>query len=181
MKNKIYAFETDTVWGLGCRPDDREAVEKIYEIKGRESAKPLILMSNNFENLLKYAKNPSKEALLLAKKYLPGALTVIVEKSDECPNYISANFNTIGLRVPNHKGFQALCERIEGKVLATTSANFSGEPPCQTREEVIEKLGKYLHYITPSVQKPENVPSTVVSTVGGIKILREGKIKINPI
>lgn len=178
MKNKIYAFETDTVWGLGCNPCDEEAVNRIYEIKGRDRSKPLILMSNKFENLLKYTKNISPEALKLAGKYLPGALTIIVEKSDICPQYICANFNTVGLRVPNHKGFQELCQKIKGNVLATTSANFSNDPPCADYQEVKNKLGKYVDFITPSVQKPENTASTVVLTVGGIKILRQGSIKL---
>ena len=53
-KGEVLGFETDTVWGLGCLPNDSKAVDKIYEIKGRDRTKPLILMSNNLESRMAY-------------------------------------------------------------------------------------------------------------------------------
>ena len=76
----VIAYVTDTVWGLGCLPDNEKAVKKIYEIKKREAQKPLILMSNEVYNLLEYVKPLPKAAHQLIKKYFPGALTLVVEK-----------------------------------------------------------------------------------------------------
>ena len=67
----VIAYVTDTVWGLGCLPDNEKAVKKIYEIKHRDGNKPLILMSNEFYNLLEYVKQPiEKEAQKLMLLYL---------------------------------------------------------------------------------------------------------------
>ena len=81
----VIAYVTDTVWGLGCLPTSEKAVKKIYEIKKREAQKPLILMSNETYNLLEYVKPIPKIGCRLIKKYFPGALTLVVEKSDKTP------------------------------------------------------------------------------------------------
>ena len=80
---EILGFETDTVWGLGCLPNDSKAVDKIYEIKGRDRTKPLILMSNNLESLMSYVLYVPDYAKTLIDKYFPGALTLIFEKSSK--------------------------------------------------------------------------------------------------
>lgn len=178
--NKIYGFETDTVWGIGCDIKDEKAVEKIYEIKGRNKNKPLILMSDKLDNLLKYVKNVPDEAFLVMKKYFPGALTVILEKSELCPDYIFKN--TIAIRIPNHKDFWELAKRVPNKVLATTSLNFSEEKPCANYEEAIEKFGKVCEIIKPAKTsaKPQNTASTIIDfTQKPFKILRQGSIKID--
>ena len=85
----VIAYVTDTVWGLGCLPNNEEAVKKIYEIKHRDGRKPLILMSDEFYNLLDYVKQPiEKQAQKLIKQHFPGALTLVLEKSEKTPNYI---------------------------------------------------------------------------------------------
>ena len=82
----VIAFVTDTVWGLGCLPTSKKAVEKIYEIKNRDSKKPLILMSNSYENLKEYVKPQTIMAKEIIKKYFPGALTLVVNKSVNTPD-----------------------------------------------------------------------------------------------
>ena len=67
----VITYVTDTVWGLGCLPDNEKAVKKIYEIKKREAQKPLILMSNEIYNLLDYVKPIPKIGQRLIKKYFP--------------------------------------------------------------------------------------------------------------
>ena len=85
----VIAYVTDTVWGLGCLPNNESAVKKIYEIKKREAQKPLILMSNDIYPLLDYVKPISKIGQILIKKYFPGALTIVTDKSENTPDYIS--------------------------------------------------------------------------------------------
>ena len=82
----VIAYVTDTVWGLGCLPTNEQAVKKIYEIKKREAKKPLILMSNEIYNLLDYVKPIPKIGQKLIKKYFPGALTIVTDKSDKTPD-----------------------------------------------------------------------------------------------
>lgn len=143
LKNDgVIAFVTDTVWGLGCLPSSKTAVSKIYDIKKREAKKPLILMSNEVYNLFEYIKFPiAKEAQILMKKYFPGALTLVLDKSEKTPDYITSGMKTVGVRIPDNETFTEICSKIEGHVLATTSANISGEPPALNYEEAIKYIG----------------------------------------
>ena len=152
LKNDgVIAYVTDTVWGLGCLPSSEKAVKKIYDIKHRESKKPLILMSYDIYPLLDYVKQPiEKEGQILIKKYFPGALTVILEKSENTPDYLTSGMTTVGIRVPDNKTFADICKNIEGGVLATTSANISGEPPALTYEEAVNYIGGKVDFVVPS-------------------------------
>ena len=109
--NGVIAFVTDTVWGLGCLPESEVAVKRIYEIKKREAKKPLILMSDDIYPLFDYVKQPiEKQAQRLIKDHFPGALTLVVEKSENTPDYITSNMNTVGIRVPNNETFAKICQ-----------------------------------------------------------------------
>lgn len=176
---EVLGFETDTVWGLGCLPYDAAAVDKIYEIKGRDRSKPLILMSNTLENLMPYVKNIPDYAKKLTETYFPGALTLIFEKTHFAPDFITSNKNTVGIRIPNHAGFQKLCGEIKGGVLATTSLNYSNEPPAADFNEANEKFGKKITLIKSENPCNIGVSSTVVLCTGKIPIiLRQGSIEI---
>ena len=135
INDKVYAFETDTVWGLGADINTPEGLQNIYKLKNREITKPLILMSWELEAILPYIEPLNIEVQNIAKKYLPGALTIIVKKSEKFPKYLNPEFDTVGIRIPNHKGFQDFC-RENKLVLATTSANISHESPCKNKKEV---------------------------------------------
>ena len=151
LKNDgVIAFVTDTVWGLGCFPTSEKAVKRIYEIKKREAKKPLILMSDDIYPLFDYVKQPiEKQAQILAKKYFPGALTLVVEKSENTPDYITSNMNTVGIRVPDNETFANICKSIDGRVLATTSANLSGDSPALTFEEALSYIGDKVDLVMP--------------------------------
>ena len=176
----VIAFVTDTVWGLGCLPNNETAVNKIYEIKGRDRNKPLILMSNEFNNLVPYIKILSKTAKNLIEKYFPGALTVITEKSDLTPLYITSGKNTVGIRVPDNEVFKEICASIDGHVLATTSANLSNEPSSKTYGETKSSIGKYVDMVIEDYGfNCKGLESTVVLAVdNNIKILRQGSVKL---
>ena len=182
LKNDgIITFVTDTVWGLGCLPQSEKAVKKIYEIKHRESKKPLILMSYDIYPLLNYVKNPiEKTAQMLIKKYFPGALTIVLEKSKITPDYLTSGLPTVGIRVPDNETFAEICKNIEGGVLATTSANISGEPPALTYEEAVKYVGDKTDLVIPSNGfEAKGTASTVAGFKdGNIIIYRMGEIKI---
>ena len=182
LKNDgVIAFVTDTVWGLGCLPGSEKAVKKIYEIKHREAKKPLILMSHDIYPLLDYVKNPiEKEAQRLIKKHFPGALTVVLEKSKNTPDYLTSGMPTVGIRVPDNETFAEICRNIEGGVLATTSANLSGEPPALTYNEALKCIGDKVDFVVPSNGcEAQGRASTVVGCNDGeITIYRQGEIKI---
>ena len=177
----VIAFVTDTVWGLGCLPSSEKAVKRIYEIKHREAKKPLILMSNEIYNLFDFVKQPiEKEAQLLIKKHLPGALTLVVDKSENTPDYLTSGLNTVGIRIPNNEVFKKICESLDGHVLATTSANISGEPPALTYTEAVNYIGDKVDLV---IEDYGYTAKGISSTVVGFKdsksiIYRQGEIII---
>ncbi len=187
LKNKIkevlendgvIAFVTDTVWGLGCLPESEKAVKKIYEIKGREKEKPLILMSDDVYPLFDYITNVPKSAQKLIKQYFPGALTVVVPKSDKTGGYLTSNFDTVGIRVPNNPVFAEICQSFPTRVLATTSANLSHEPAALTYEEALNYIGDKVDLI---IEDYGYSAKGLASTVVGFKdeeviIYRQGEI-----
>ena len=176
----VIAFVTDTVWGIGCLPSSKKGIEKIYEIKGRDRSKPLILMSNNIENLIPYVKEIPLNAKELIKKHFPGALTLVLEKSDKTADYITSNKNTVGIRVPNNVFFKNLCSIIDGGVLATTSANLSDHPSSKTYAEATNSIGELVDIIFEDYgYSCKGKESTVVLvTADSYKVLRQGSIII---
>ena len=174
----VIGFETDTVWGIGAIPSSAKGVDNIYEIKNRDRSKPLILMSDDIKNLLPYVKPLTPKAEKIVKNYFPGALTLILEKSDLTPDFVTNNMPTVGIRVPNHEGFKALCKLINGHVLAATSANISNQKTSVCRRDVEKSVGKNLYAIFGNDTKIEGIASTIVlvDKDDNIKILRQGSV-----
>ena len=179
----VIAFVTDTVWGLGCLPTSEKGVEKIYEIKGRDRSKPLILMSDKAENLIPYVNKISEQAKTLINQYFPGALTIVTEKSKKTPDYITSGKNTVGIRVPDNEFFKKLCSVTEGHVLATTSANLSNQPSSKSYEEAKKSIGEYVDFVFEDYGYTcAGMESTVVLVDDNeIKILRQGSINLHNI
>lgn len=177
----VIAFVTDTVWGIGCLPESKTAVKRIYEIKNREAKKPLILMSDDIYPLFDYVKQPiEKEAQKLVKKHFPGALTLVLEKSEQTPDYLTSDMQTVGIRVPNNETFAEICRSTRNRVLATTSANISGEPPALIYEEAVNYIGSQVDLVIPAYG---NEAKGLASTVAGLKdgeviIYRQGEVVI---
>ena len=176
----VIAYVTDTVWGLGALPSSEKGVKKIYDIKKREAQKPLILMSNSVENLKPYVKEISSKAQELIDKYFPGALTLVLKKTDKAPNYLTSGFDTVGIRVPDNEVFKEICEAIDAHVLATTSANLSHEPSAKTYAQAVENMqGKADLIIEDFGQVAKGLESTVVLIQDdNCKILRQGEISL---
>ena len=178
----VIAYVTDTVWGLGCLPTSEKGVKKIYEIKHREPQKPLILMSSEIYHLLDYVKQPlSKTSSKLIREYFPGALTLVMEKSDNTPYYITSGMDTVGIRVPNNPIFKEICENITGNVLATTSANLSHQPSAKTYEQAYENMKDLADIVIPDYGYcAEGLESTVVGVFNDdLKVFRQGAIIID--
>lgn len=177
----VIAYVTDTVWGLGCLPDNQKAVKKIYEIKKREPQKPLILMSNEVYNLLPYVKPIPKTGQKLIKKYFPGALTIVTYKSDLTPEYITSGMQTVGIRVPDNQVFQEICSIIPNHVLATTSANLSHQPSAKTYRQALENMTGLADIVIPDYgYEAKGLESTVVGVMNDeLRIFRQREIKLD--
>lgn len=180
-KDAVFAFPTDTVWGLGCLVESKIGVERIYSIKHRDKRKPLILLSSKLEYLEPYVEKMPDLALEWSKKYWPGALTLVVKKSSKTPSYITSGFDTVGIRIPDNKDLlDFLNNSVESHTIATTSANISGDISSITKEEVICTIGDKIDFITEGQDPDKKIESTVVAVNedNTYKILRQGYLKL---
>ncbi len=177
LKNKIIAFPTDTVFGVGALIDDLEAIEKIYELKKRDYSKPLAILASSINDIKPYVKDINDDVLKIMKKYWPGALTIIFNKSDLVDSKLTAGFNTIAFRIPNCQ--IALDILKQTGPLATTSVNISGSTPLNTYEQIKKYFGNQIDYLVEQNVISSNVSSTIIDVSQGIiKVIREGEIKI---
>ena len=136
-------------------------------------------MSNEAYNLLEYVNPLNKTASKLIKKYFPGALTIVTEKSDKTPDYITSNMQTVGIRVPNNEVFKEICEISTGNVLATTSANLSHQPSAKTYVQALENMSGLVDLVIPDYGYTcKGLESTVVGVINDeLRVFRQGAIK----
>ena len=135
----IVAFPTETVYGLGANAFSKEAVTKVYKIKGRPSFNPLIIHVSSYHMAKKYGTfNDLAEKL--TKKYWPGPLTIIVNrKKSDVVELATGKLDTIALRCPSNIIAQNLIKELD-KPIAAPSANISGKLTCTTPQDVSAKL-----------------------------------------
>jgi L-threonylcarbamoyladenylate synthase len=172
----LVAFPTETVYGLGVNALDKEAVRKIFEVKGRPLDNPIIVHIADFSELSKLVKKIPAEAKILAKKFWPGPLTLILLKKKVVPNKVTARGNTVAIRMPKNEIALELIKRV-GVPIAAPSANLAGRPSPTTAQHVFEDLGKKVDLIIDGGKTEIGVESTVVDlTISPPQILRPGGI-----
>lgn len=177
LRGKIIAFPTDTVYGVGALIDDLESIEKIYDLKKRDSQKPLAILAGKVEDILPYIKKPSPKTLAIMHQHWPGALTIIFRKSELANDKLTRGLGTIGFRIPNEEDVLTFLKRV-GPV-ATTSVNLSGESPLNDPVSIDNAFGNKIDYIYYKNCNSSNVSSTVIDcSTDEIKILRMGEIKL---
>jgi L-threonylcarbamoyladenylate synthase len=171
---RLVAFPTDTVYGVCALGFNGKAVQSIYVAKDRPIEKAIPILIGEMADLDQVAMDIPARAYLLAQRFWPGPLTILVPKRPDLPEAVSAT-STIGVRVPDHEIARALL-RAAGP-LAVTSANLSGSPSPTTAEEVLTQLGGRIELIIDGGKTPGGTPSTLVDCTGDeIRILREGPI-----
>lgn len=179
----VISFPTDTVYGLGCLPENIKAVERIYSLKNRSQQKPLILLGSSFEALEKYVKYVPENIKQLMNKYWPGPLTIVLPQSRYVPEFINFNQDSIGIRIPDHPVILEVLKRCtHTNVLATTSANISNQPDLTTYEEVKTNLGDKVDYIIQNYNHSvKGTPSTVITINqdNSLRVLRQGTVVID--
>ncbi len=171
----VVAFPTDTLYGLGAAISSVKAVEKVYAIKRRPLDQPLPVLLARVDQLQEVALDLSSMALCLAGRFWPGALTIVVKRSERVPDIVTAGGGTVAVRVPDHPVAQALI-RGAGPITGT-SANLSGLPPATTAAEVRRQLGDTVDYIIEAGPAPRGIESTIVDATGRVPVIvREGAV-----
>jgi len=167
-------FPTDTVYGLAALPFNKDFVERLYVIKGRNSTRAIAVLIGEVSELEKVSVSPSRSAMQLAEQYWPGPLTLVVPKHPNLPDVLTSLL-TVGVRVPDHPVALSLLG-ITGP-LAVTSANLSGRTNTNSAPEAFEQLRGRVDLIIDGGRSPGGIPSTVVDcTTPDLKILRPGPI-----
>jgi L-threonylcarbamoyladenylate synthase len=172
----IVAFPTDTVYGLGAGISIGRAVERVYQVKKRPRSMALPLLLSDKSQIGEVAQSVPQVAWLLADKFLPGALTIVLFKSESVPDIVSGRGKTIAIRIPDHPIPLALAQGV-GAPIVGTSANLSGKPSPLTADDVRAQLGGKIDLIIDGGRCPGGKESTIVDLTGETPvILREGAI-----
>ncbi|HEY3094488.1 MAG TPA: L-threonylcarbamoyladenylate synthase [Nitrososphaera sp.] len=175
----VVVFPTDTIYGIGCDPYNDRAVERIFAIKGRDKKKPLPVLAYNMADAEKLV-SLGDAGRTLAKKYWPGALTIVATISySKISRRVAAENNSLAVRVPANRCVLSLLERC--KYLVGTSANPSGGLPLKTAQEVLDSPLEGYDALLDGGSVEKGVESTVVDVTGNPKILREGAIKASEV
>ncbi len=173
----VLGMPTDTFYGLAADPFNLRAVERVYEIKSRMKHKPLSLLIENVDQAEEFAKPLPDDFHILARRFWPGPLTMIVPAASHLPLKVTANSGNVALRVPAAEIPLAVV-RAAGIPITATSANLSGAAECTTAEQVRDQLKDRISLIVDGGKSPRSVASTIVhfKDDGSWLILREGSI-----
>ncbi|OGT37202.1 MAG: threonylcarbamoyl-AMP synthase [Gammaproteobacteria bacterium RIFCSPHIGHO2_12_FULL_38_14] len=175
-EGRLVAFPTETVYGLGADATKVEAVGRIFQAKKRPLDHPLIVHIAAKEQLADFAVDISEDVMKLAQVFWPGPLTLILKKQPTVLDLVTAEQNTIGLRVPNHPIAQALLQGFGGGVAAPSANQFTHVSPTNARA-VREELGDSVDLILDGGQCEVGLESTIIDMSSEIPvILRPGMI-----
>lgn len=175
----LVAFPTDTVYGLAAEAFRFEGISRLYQAKARSALKAIAVLIGDVDQLELLTSGLSSSARLMAVRFWPGALTLVVNKRENLPENLSS-MPTVGIRMPDHAFARDLL-RSAGP-LATSSANISGESNPLNAQQVFEQLNGRVELILDGGQVPGGIPSTVVDcTQNPPKILRHGAVSAEEI
>ena len=179
----LVAFPTETVYGLGVDATNKDAIARLYQVKGRPSDHPLIVHISSMRNLDKWAREIPEYAIKLARTFWPGPMTLILPRGNSAKNFITGNQNNVGIRVPSHPIANALLKEFESQGslgIAAPSANRFGKVSPTTAHAVVEELSDYLlptDLILDGGASEIGVESTIINCTPNLpQILRPGAV-----
>ena len=174
----LVAIPTETVYGLGANGLDEAAVRRIFEAKGRPQDNPLILHLTGPQWLPRYCRDIPPMAYVLARKFWPGPLTMILKRSELVPDVTTAGLDTVAVRCPNHPVTLAIL-REAGVPVAAPSANLSGRPSCTSAQDVMEDMDGRIEGVVDGGPCVVGVESTILDmTCEPPRLLRPGGLPV---
>ena len=174
----LVGIPTETVYGLGANGLDGKAVKRIFEAKGRPQDNPLILHVTGPQWLPRYCADIPPIAYVLARKFWPGPLTMILKRKPIVPDETTAGLDTVGMRCPNHPVTLAII-REAGVPIAAPSANTSGRPSCTTAQDVLEDMNGKIEGVVDGGPCTVGVESTILDlTCEPPRLLRPGGLPL---
>ncbi len=174
-KDEVFAFPTETLYGLGGNALSHKVVQEVYRIKRRPVEKSLLILVD--ESWLHRLTSPQAPAISeIVKRFWPGPLTLILPASREAPDFLRGPGKTIAVRHSNSAVVQRLIE-LGTSPLIGTSANLSGYPPCVSPEEVREQLQEQIGLLVDGGTLPKRQPTTILNcAVSPFVLVRAGAL-----
>jgi L-threonylcarbamoyladenylate synthase len=178
----LVAFPTETVYGLGADASNPDAVARLYRVKGRPADHPVIVHFDSMEHALAWAREVPQDARILAERFWPGPLTLVLKGSEKAKHFITGGQPSVGLRVPSHPVAQQLLKAFGGGV-AAPSANRFGHVSPTTAQHVRADLGGDVDLVLEGAPSEVGIESTIVdfSSAPGFSVLRPGRISVEEI
>lgn len=176
---EIIIYPTDTAFGMGCRIDRPDAVDRFFRIRKRPTNKPTPILVSSKEMALTYFDSPPEIVRRLMNEYWPGALTIVARgKKDVLYSPIRGNGDTVGIRMPDHETILSIIAGV-GVPIIGSSANFHGAPTPYRIEDLDPKLVALVDGVVPGVCKV-GIASTVVDcTTDPYTIIRQGAVHVS--
>lgn len=168
LQGGVIAYPTEAVFGLGCDPDNIEALNKLLRIKKRSAEKGLILLAANYSQLLPYIdddKIPQDKRFSVLSRW-PDGITQVVPKSQSCHPLLSGKFDTIAVRLTSQPDVVKLCNQTN-KPIVSTSANLSGETPAKIWQDLSAELTEEIDFIIKGQTLGYTQPSTIIDALTG--------------
>lgn len=175
LDGALVIYPTDTLYAIGCRALDGEAVRRLRQAKGREGGKALPVIVADIDQARSIAASWPEAAGSLAAAFWPGPLTLVVPAGSSLPPELLAGASTVAVRVPDSKVARALA-RIAGP-LVSTSANLAGEKPCASVDEAAAAFP--FATLAFDMGPLSGEPSTIVDVsdpTGDVRVLRAGRV-----
>ena len=180
-RGEIVALPTDTVYGIMADGYNADAIEKLFVAKDRPSHKAIQLLIADAADLERVATYVSPAARVLAEKFFPGGLTLVVHARADLPKNLRADTDTIGVRLPDARLVREIARAL-GRPLAATSANRSGGANPRTAQDVLRDLDERIPLIVDGGATPDSVPSTVLDCTQELpRVLRAGALPLDEI
>ena len=172
----IVIFPTDTAFGIGCRIDKSESIERLFLIRRRPLTQATPVLVVDSEMALRYFSHPTADVLYLMRTYWPGALTIISEcDTDQVNNLVRGGGHTIGLRMPNNDAALSIISGVRVPILGP-SANFHGKPTPYSFESIDPDLRKLVDYVVEGSCSVGLASTVVDCTKNPYTILRQGGV-----
>jgi L-threonylcarbamoyladenylate synthase len=172
----LVALPTETVYGLGANAEDSAAVSRIFQVKGRPPSHPLIVHIGGAEQLDDWVQDVPQAARLLAERFWPGPLTMVLRRGRRVPLEATGGFDTVAVRVPDHPVALALLSAFGGGVTAPSANRFGSVSPT-TADDVRAELGDAVDFVLDGGPCEVGVESTIVDVTGdALTILRPGGV-----
>jgi L-threonylcarbamoyladenylate synthase len=177
LNSGTIAYPTETIYGLGAKYDDEQAVKRLYALKNRPREKTIPIIIGNVEQLTLLAEYVNDTAADLISRFWPGPLTLLLRARDGLNSYITSD-RKVAVRIPG-ESFALQLVRSAGFPITATSANISGKPPALNAAMVADYFAAGLDLIVDGSESKNILPSTIVDVTGETPIvLREGALKL---